>query len=257
MADDDENGAEKLEKLIKRFEAPRPRPHPRVAARPRTPTLIDAVPPPARDEALVAPGDPRAELLDAGWSEEEPTRDLRPAHLRGTPREGDRDSQVHVHVHQAPKTPSLRPSDRAKAIVQSDWAKLIIAVILGVTGGGAGHVVAKNTEPDAASKVVDLERELEAVRKDVRALKLAASSIKTTVATQKKEQTAADLALYELGRYVFNVLPQMGVNVYIERGREVPPAIEFLPAPLARDSVGPNDAKPIQPREAFPMPDKP
>jgi hypothetical protein len=171
------------------------------------------------------------------------------------PLEVEDSKQVHVNVNlhapdrRAQSSVPPKKEHPVKAILASDWVKLLGALLLGGAGSEAHHAV-RQIPIDVASRseVTEVNRELGKLEQKVTDIGHKVGELGTKNEHTKKQ-------LYSVGRYTYRVLSKQGVAVYLERGTEEPPEMEFLPAPL--DKVGHGDVHFIQPKESFPLPDRP
>lgn len=160
---------------------------------------------------------------------------------------------VNLHQHGRSRSePTKNGHHPLKALLEIPWVKAALVLLLGA-GGSEGHRII------AAVGFVQ-RSDLEAHKKEV-ALDLGGYVAKLEAAKRYEAETrelcsANSRELYGVGRYLYYVLPKTGVLVTLEPEVPIPPLLEFHPAPL-RNAVTPKDSKPIQPKETFPMPERP
>lgn len=135
--------------------------------------------------------------------------------------------------------------DRA---AQNPWVKLVAALLVGGLGGEAHRML---TALGVVSQS-DLRRERKKHDEDVARLEKKVLELETAIGAVKTAGGEDHRTLYLTSRYLYFVLPKLGVLVTLPSGMEVR-KMDFHPAPVPRGPLGPNDAKPIQPAETFPM----
>jgi hypothetical protein len=175
--------------------------------------------------------------------------------------EAPRDSKLHLSLHVGPSGGEPPAHEKKKHwahhAAESPWVKGIVALLLGA-GGGEGHRLLSPTAMVQKSELEDHKREMarEFGREDGKIDEARHSA--EAQAARCEAQRAQDLkAAYAVTRYVYYVLPKMGVLVTLPEGVAPPvPPLEFHPPPLL-GTVTPNGAKPIQPAETFPLPMRP
>ncbi len=167
-------------------------------------------------------------------------------------------AEAQVEVSMPPPPPPRRPKreslraakDTIKQAAENPWVKLVLALVV---GGGAGGIGGRTLA--ALNVVMKPELEAEKKRSDDEREKMQKRIETLEQAVQKQKDSSAQdhTALYLTSRYLYFVLPKLGVLVTLPPGAELR-KMEFHPAPVMRGPLGPNDAKPIQPAETLPLP---
>lgn len=165
----------------------------------------------------------------------------------------ERQSKVHVQVNLHHHDKAQGDKGVVSRVAESPWGKGALVLLLGAGGSEGHHLVATAglvTKAELEAHKQATSRELGAKDAEIAALRAA-----LVVAEEHTDANARNT--YALGTYLYGVLPKMGVLVTLPEGIG-PPAkkMEFHPPPLYM-SVGPNAAKPIQPKDTFPLPEKP
>lgn len=157
---------------------------------------------------------------------------------------------VDVIVTEKPKhRRSLRPSkEQLKHVAENPWVRLVAALLVGGVGGEAHQMV----RAVGLVSQQELEEEKKARKDAEEKLRAEINTLGTALGEVRGAGREDHTTLYLTNRYLVNVLPKLGVLVTLPPNTRVS-KMEFHPAPL-RTSLGPNDPKPIQPAETFPLP---